>query len=625
MLSLLAFIVLLGVLITAHEAGHFIVAKLSGVRVHTFSVGFGQAIISKTIGETEYRIAWIPLGGYVRLHGMEKEFGDLEQESDDLSDLSSSQSTDNTLDPDFGRGIGDKPPWIKILIFIAGPVMNLILPFVILTPFYYFSSDFDQVHSSTIGALDQGLPAYQSGLRDGDRITHINDTAIYSFWQVAEIVDSYHREDPPLQIEVQRPGIKDPINAVVHPQEIKRTDPLLGFVRSHHRIGFQPFTLASDIVLQNPQGILARAGAQNFDRILEIQGKKVTHFYEIYSLIQEVDDQEEIKIKIERLQSLDSQWRFLKHKMESTLTLKPKAQWIQFNGKVTATEVTTTKDHIAKSLHKPLSPLHTQTEVDTKRQTVKLHAIQDALSIYPAHACISSIDPQTTVAQVLQVGDCIVAVDGEKRSLTAFIDQSIRHQPSQEKSLDIIRQGKVIPLKLKLQQDVHQDPLAGEVKTWRMGFTFFGFSRTASMNRVEQVDTQQRSSFSWYQAKSRIKDELIRSLQTLGGMFAGQVSPTQLSGPLTIFYLAGQQAEAGISQFLYLMALISLSIALINLLPVPGLDGGHILIASIELVIRRPLPMKAKMVLQSAGVLFILCLVFFALGNDLIRMWRLSQ
>ena len=78
MLSLISFIILIGVLITAHEFGHFIVAKLADVKVHTFSVGFGRAILSKQIGETEYRIAWIPLGGYVRLQGMEgDEFVDL--------------------------------------------------------------------------------------------------------------------------------------------------------------------------------------------------------------------------------------------------------------------------------------------------------------------------------------------------------------------------------------------------------------------------------------------------------------------------------------------------------------------------------------------------------------------
>ena len=105
MISLLAFIVLIGVLITAHEAGHFIVAKLSGVKVHTFSIGFGQPILSKTIGETEYRIALIPLGGYVRLHGMEHEFGDPNL---DLKDQSQITSPENEIFDE--QSIHTKPP-----------------------------------------------------------------------------------------------------------------------------------------------------------------------------------------------------------------------------------------------------------------------------------------------------------------------------------------------------------------------------------------------------------------------------------------------------------------------------------------------------------------------------------
>ena len=73
------------------------------------------------------------------------------------------------------------------------------------------------------------------------------------------------------------------------------------------------------------------------------------------------------------------------------------------------------------------------------------------------------------------------------------------------------------------------------------------------------------------------------------------------------------------------MVIISLSIALLNLLPVPGLDGGHILFASLEVVTGRPLPLRIRTHIQTLGVLLILALILFALGNDVLRMWRLSQ
>ena len=89
--------------------------------------------------------------------------------------------------------------------------------------------------------------------------------------------------------------------------------------------------------------------------------------------------------------------------------------------------------------------------------------------------------------------------------------------------------------------------------------------------------------------------------------------------------LAGRQAEAGWIPFINLMVLISISIALLNLLPIPGLDGGHILFASFEMITRRPLPAKYRAVIQVTGVIMIFLLMLFVLGSDLMRMWRLSS
>ena len=108
-------------------------------------------------------------------------------------------------------------------------------------------------------------------------------------------------------------------------------------------------------------------------------------------------------------------------------------------------------------------------------------------------------------------------------------------------------------------------------------------------------------------------------------MFTGQVSPTQLGGPLTIFHLAGSAAQAGLDRYLKLMVLLSLSIGIFNLLPVPALDGGQMMIAGIEMITRRPLPERAQLALHQIGVFLILALIIFALSNDAIRTWRLSN
>ena len=178
MLSIVAFIVLIGVLITAHEFGHFAVAKLSGVKVEVFSIGFGSPIFKIQRGETEYRIAWLPVGGYVRLLGAHPD--------------------DRPEPEDAGRGVFDKPPWIRILIYAAGPAMNIVLPLAIIAPYVWLSSDFDEVPDNQIGAVDHQMPAYKAGLRDGDAIVGIGDAEIGAFWQIKREIDAYDPDQGPL-------------------------------------------------------------------------------------------------------------------------------------------------------------------------------------------------------------------------------------------------------------------------------------------------------------------------------------------------------------------------------------------------------------------------------------------
>ena len=102
--NLLSFAFALGVIIVVHEAGHLLVAKALGIRVMTFSVGFGRSLFSIRRGETEYRIAAVPLGGYVRLGGENPE--------------------ESTGDP---REFMSRPRWQRVLVYLAGPAMNVVL------------------------------------------------------------------------------------------------------------------------------------------------------------------------------------------------------------------------------------------------------------------------------------------------------------------------------------------------------------------------------------------------------------------------------------------------------------------------------------------------------------------
>jgi len=170
LLTIVSFVVVLGVLISVHEFGHFIVAKAVGIQVLRFSLGFGRPLISWRRGETEYWISWIPLGGYVKMAGLEEEgmVGELE-----------GGKADAAIDP--ARTFDKKPLWARMAVILAGVTMNLFLAFVIYTGLLAVAGDqrmvmtpVDSVDASRVPAGAEALAT----LRRGDRIVRVNGDSL---------------------------------------------------------------------------------------------------------------------------------------------------------------------------------------------------------------------------------------------------------------------------------------------------------------------------------------------------------------------------------------------------------------------------------------------------------------
>jgi regulator of sigma E protease len=154
----LGFILVLGVLILVHEWGHFIVARLFGVRVDVFSIGFGPRLFGFKWGQTDWRISAVPLGGYVRMAGQ------------DITEIDSGDQLP-TGAPD---ELMSKPRWQRALISFAGPLINLIFPLVLLTGYFVLKgepySKFED-QPITIANLQKNSPLAKAGVVQGDRVT----------------------------------------------------------------------------------------------------------------------------------------------------------------------------------------------------------------------------------------------------------------------------------------------------------------------------------------------------------------------------------------------------------------------------------------------------------------------
>jgi regulator of sigma E protease len=258
--TLLAFIVVLGIVITIHEFGHFAMAKLLKIRVITFSLGFGPRLVGFTRGGTEYRISPLPLGGYVKMAG-------------EAFDEDRQGAPDEFL---------SHPKWHRLLVALAGPVMNILLAIAIVTTSYmqgmvvarYFKQP------AVVGPVTPGSIAQRAGLQSKDRIIAVDGNPIDT-WQSMEIALGTASPNA-LNVTVDRAGRR--VDLHFEPPQTETAGPdSLGFKN------MLPSTIVQDVDENSPA---QKAGLQAGDEIISVQGngKTGTGYDEILNIIAESRD-----------------------------------------------------------------------------------------------------------------------------------------------------------------------------------------------------------------------------------------------------------------------------------------------------------------------------------------------
>lgn len=181
----IAFIVVFGTIVFFHELGHFLVAKLAGVTVFEFALGFGPAILKKKIGPTTYAIRIIPLGGFVKLAGMD--------EPEDIRD---------DVDVEDPGNFNNKSLFVRMAIIAAGPLMNFVFAAIVLT-----LSAMLIVIPPTILYVEPEFPAHESGLRPGDQVVAIDQQPVKTTEQVVSLIKNSAGKTITLQVEREKESI----------------------------------------------------------------------------------------------------------------------------------------------------------------------------------------------------------------------------------------------------------------------------------------------------------------------------------------------------------------------------------------------------------------------------------
>ncbi|MBI5483700.1 MAG: RIP metalloprotease RseP [Deltaproteobacteria bacterium] len=197
-------IIVLGILIFVHELGHFLLAKMLGVGVEKFSLGFGPKLIGKKIGETEYLLSAFPLGGYVKMFG---EGGFIEGGEQDPRPVDENAQSGELLEPvlreltedEKARSFAHKPVLARIAIVLAGPVFNLLFAWLIFIVLFTIGVP---AVTTKIGEALKDKPAARAGMQGGDVIIAINSKAIDRWDQIAEGVAA--SKGKPLELSVKR-------------------------------------------------------------------------------------------------------------------------------------------------------------------------------------------------------------------------------------------------------------------------------------------------------------------------------------------------------------------------------------------------------------------------------------
>jgi len=533
------FVVLVGALVFVHELGHFALAKIFGVKVLRFSVGFGPRIAGFRSRETEYVLAAIPLGGYVKLLG----------------------DTPHDVVPEKERAesLGAQPVWRRVLIVAAGPAMNLLFPLLLF--FIVHLGDGLQTPSS-VGTVFPGRPA-DGMLLPGDRVVAVDGAEIETFDQLRRIVrDSPRRA---LELTIEREGERHRI--VLVPAATRRNLEL-GRSEEVGRLGIDPYHRLA-VVGVHPDSAAYQAGLRSFDRVVAVDGEPVDRW---------IDLQAALRGRVGAVP--------LTYLRGETVNL----------GSLVDLEVA--RPRVA-NVRAPAGP-----------GAMALRSGIESGDLYVREVISGSAEDELGI----RPGDRLVTLDGHPLRNWAGYLAALEDAPDVDHELLWRRAGDIHEGTLRLPKDTGVTAAGLPYERVRVGVRPWLPSRSEPL-----VETPNRIAHAATRALERTGEMLTLTFYSVVRLLQGELDLDSLGGPLTIFDAAGDAAREGATNYLVLMAFISVNLAVLNLLPIPLLDGGHLVFYLVEGITRRKVPAKVRARAGLVGLIVLIALTLLAVKNDLER------
>lgn len=558
-MDLVYFVVFVSVLVFVHEFGHFAAAKWAGVKVLELSVGFGPKLLKLRGRETTYSLGILPFGGYVRM----------------LEELKSEGSI---LPEERARTFEAQPYARRAVIMLAGPAMNLALPVLLYATVYFDEKTF---LAPLVGEVLAGNPA-DGVLEPGDRIVSVEGRPVVGFHDIQEAVAP--RAGRTTALTIERAGATREVSLV--PQEVvEQLEPReLDLTHRVGRIGIAP-SFAAPVLGIRAEGAAAHSGLRTFDRVTAVDGRRIERFVDLSAALAK-NRTSTVVISYLRPRRIDGPWG----ELTSLSAMEPGVAAVTPR-RPAAGDATAPRDAAAD--------------------------VVDRYGIETSDLWVAAVPPRSSEAKMgLAPGDRIRTLDGAEVRSWRALEAALLREPARSHELEWERDGVRHRGAMRLRTESFADG-------YGQHYTRFVF-RTASWLPRARPDRVPNPHVVTY-ALTKGFEETARAIKTISvGMLRivqGRVGLGAVGGPITLYDLAGDAGARGSSYFVWAMAVMSVNLGLLNLLPIPILDGGQLTMATLEWVRRRPLAPRTREVLGFLGMVIVVALMLLAFKNDVVHRW----
>ncbi len=578
-----------GIVIFVHELGHFVVAKRAGIRVDVFSLGFGPRLAGFRIGTTDYRLSLVPIGGYVKMAGEAP--GEEEEDGEPAKDHLRAKS------------VGQ-----RALVMSAGVIMNLLFAFVVFPLVFRAGVPFP---APMVGSVSPGGPAWKAGILPGDEIVAVDGEPVYEFTDITMLVAL---GDPRAGLDVTvRRGEGEPFTLKIYPRE----DEDLGAFQ----IGIAPlYRLAAD-----PGSAAAEAGIRDGDFPLELDGRAIVGAAPILSKA-EIEPDEPLSLRVRRgEETIDVTIPPKTRDSGPLLGVRPAIVRIGalrndpgFHLGLKAGDVVLSENgalvvdfgDTLEAWRKREIPFATSLRVKRGQQEIDL-AIEvpsadlieraaDSIAV-ETHENVIRVVPGGAAAEAgIEDGDRITAVGASPVTTFGELLRAVEKNG-----------GKPVPVTFSR---------AGRSRTVEIAPRPQKVNDRGVLGLMEQVERRSENLIEACRVGFQCSiNQVRRVVAMLKNIIGGQISAKNLGGPVTIFYVSYRYANVGLSRLFFFLAILSINLAIINLLPIPVLDGGHLLFLVVEKIKGSPVNENVIGFSQWVGLILILLLLIFVTYNDILR------